>query len=88
MKTVIVLPFTMIFACALAFAESDGARTVKYDQRDIVEIHAKVRFSTLIVLPPDEDILDFTTGTRTTGLSTAPTTCATCTQPLPTPKLT
>ena len=64
MKTVIVLAFTMIFACALAFAESDGARTVKYDQRDIVEIHAKVRFSTLIVLPPDEDILDFTTGDK------------------------
>jgi type IV secretion system protein VirB9 len=64
MRTVIVLPFIMIFACALAFAQSDGARTVKYDQRDIVEIHAKVRFSTLIVLPPDEDILDFTTGDK------------------------
>jgi len=45
----------MTFACALAFAQSDGAKTVKYDQHDIVEIHAKVRFSTLIVLPPEED---------------------------------
>lgn len=43
---------------------ADGARTVRYAQTDIVPIHAKVRFSTLIVLPADEEILDFTTGDR------------------------
>src|SRR5262249_39130290 len=31
---------------------------------DIVAVHAKLRFSTLIVLPDDEEILDFTTGDR------------------------
>jgi len=41
-----------------------GARTVKYGKEDIVAVHAKLRFSTLIVLPEDEEILDFTTGDR------------------------
>src|SRR5256884_7504581 len=38
--------------------------TVKYSQQDIVSIRAKIRFSTLIVLPPNEDILDFATGDK------------------------
>jgi len=40
------------------------ARTVKYSRQDIVQIRAKVRFSTLIVLPEGEEILDFTTGDK------------------------
>lgn len=47
-----------------AFAADDAARVVKYGKEDIVPVHAKVRFSTLIVLPDDEEILDFTTGDR------------------------
>jgi type IV secretion system protein VirB9 len=47
-----------------AFAAEDGARIVKYSKEDIVPVHAKLRFSTLIVLPDDEEILDFTTGDR------------------------
>src|ERR1700729_2949715 len=43
---------------------SDEARVVKYGKEDIVPIRAKVRFSTLIVLPEDEEILDFTTGDK------------------------
>lgn len=46
------------------FAEADGARVVKYGKEDIVPVHAKLRFSTLIVLPDEEEILDFTTGDR------------------------
>ncbi len=49
--------------CSLAHAESI-ARIVKYSQTDIIPIRAKVRFSTLIVLPADEEILDFTTGDK------------------------
>ena len=45
-------------------AAADGARIVKYGKEDIVAVHAKVRFSTLIVLPDEEEILDFTTGDR------------------------
>jgi type IV secretory pathway VirB9-like protein len=45
-------------------AAADGARIVKYGKEDIVPVHAKLRFSTLIVLPDEEEILDFTTGDR------------------------
>jgi len=45
-------------------AAEDGARVVKVGKEDIVPVRAKLRFSTLIVLPDDEEILDFTTGDR------------------------
>lgn len=45
-------------------ATTDSARVVKYGQNDIVTVHAKVRYSTLIVLPENEEILDFTTGDK------------------------
>ena len=45
-------------------AATDGARVVEYSREDIVPIHAKLKFSTLIILPEDEEILDFTTGDR------------------------
>jgi type IV secretion system protein VirB9 len=41
-----------------------GARTVQYAETDIIPIHAKIRFSTLIVLPASEEILDATTGDK------------------------
>jgi len=53
----------LVFPIALVHAEN-GARVVKYSQNDIIAIQAKVRFSTLIVLPADEEILDFTTGDK------------------------
>jgi len=51
-------------ACAATAAGSGGARVVKYSETDIVPIRAKVRFTTLIVLPAQEDILDFTVGDK------------------------
>ncbi len=47
-----------------AHTTTDTARVVKYGQDDIVTVHAKLRYSTLIVLPENEEILDFTTGDR------------------------
>ena len=48
-----------------AFAAMEAsARVVKYSKEDIIPIRAKLRFSTLIVLPEDEEILDFTTGDK------------------------
>jgi type IV secretion system protein VirB9 len=43
---------------------SDGARVVKYAREDVVPVRAKLRYSTLLVLPDNEEILDFTTGDR------------------------
>jgi len=50
--------------CSPSLHADSGARTVKYAETDIVAIHAKIRFSTLIVLPVEEEILDATTGDK------------------------
>ncbi len=53
----------VLSVCPLAHS-ANHARIVKYSQTEIIPIRAKVRFSTLIVLPADEEILDFTTGDK------------------------
>jgi type IV secretion system protein VirB9 len=40
------------------------ARVVHYHQQDVVPVKAKVRYTTLIVLPKNESILDFTCGDK------------------------
>jgi type IV secretory pathway VirB9-like protein len=66
----LVRAFTLIALSAVTFqtsparASTETARVVKYAKEDIVPIRAKLRFSTLIVLPDDEEILDFTTGDK------------------------
>jgi type IV secretion system protein VirB9 len=55
----------LIFILSFPLAHADvAARIVKYSQTDIIPIRAKIRFSTLIVLPANEEILDFTTGDK------------------------
>lgn len=41
-----------------------GARVIRYGEKDVVRINAKVRFQTLIVLPKEEQILDFACGDK------------------------
>lgn len=55
---------SLSFSLAGAAATPDGARVVKYSKEDIIPVRAKLRFSTLIVLPDSEEILDFTTGDK------------------------
>jgi type IV secretory pathway VirB9-like protein len=64
-----VFAFVVIGAAAFhaspANAATDAAaRVVKYSKEDIVPVRAKLRFSTLIILPDEEEILDFTTGDK------------------------
>ncbi len=55
----------ILFRASPARAVTDeAARVVKYSKEDIVPVRAKLHFSTLIVLPDDEEILDFTTGDK------------------------
>src|SRR5258708_12855152 len=61
---VIVLGTAAFGAVPTNAATEAAARVVKYGKEDIVPVHAKLRFSTLIVLPEDEEILDFTTGDK------------------------
>src|SRR5207244_12869248 len=62
--------FALIILGAVTFqapparAATEAARVVKYAKEDIVPVRAKLRFSTLIVLPDDEAILDITTGDK------------------------
>jgi len=59
-----ILAAALLTGPIVAGASETGARVVKYAKEDIVPVHAKLRFSTLIVLPDDEEIVDFTTGDR------------------------
>ena len=64
------LTLSLLLTCAGILARpvpahaDAGARTVQYAETDIIPIHAKIRFSTLIVLPANEEILDATTGDK------------------------
>jgi len=52
----------LVFVCHAHAA--DGARVIQYTETGIIPIHAKLRYSTLIVLPASEEILDYTTGDK------------------------
>jgi type IV secretion system protein VirB9 len=60
----VVLLGAVAFDASSTRAATAEARVVKYSKEDIVPVRAKLRFSTLIVLPNDEEILDFTTGDK------------------------
>ena len=62
-STIFVAGVVSILGCQPIEADS-GARTVQYAETDIIPIRAKLRFSTLIVLPANEEILDATTGDK------------------------
>ena len=60
--TLTVTAFSTQAASAQSTAES--ARTVQYHAQDIVPIHAKLKFTTLIVVPPTEKIMEAATGDK------------------------
>jgi type IV secretory pathway VirB9-like protein len=51
-------------AIVAASAPPQTAKVVSYSQKDVIPVKAKVRFTTLIVLPKLEQILDFTCGDK------------------------
>jgi len=55
----VALALTSIVAVA-----QDAARTVQYHSQDIVPIHAKVKYTTLIVVPASEKIMEAATGDK------------------------
>src|SRR5580693_855716 len=63
MKRAIAIVVLAVLAVSAA-AQSREARTVKYAAKDIVLIKTKLRYTTLIVLPQNEKILDFVTGDK------------------------
>jgi type IV secretory pathway VirB9-like protein len=49
---------------AVAVAQEASARTVQYRSQDIVPIHAKLKYTTLIQVPPAEKIMEAATGDK------------------------
>jgi type IV secretory pathway VirB9-like protein len=47
-----------------AVAQDASARTVQYHSQDIVPIHAKLKYTTLIEVPPSEKIMEAATGDK------------------------
>jgi type IV secretion system protein VirB9 len=59
-----LVPLLFAICSAISATTTEGARVVTYSREDIIPVRAKLRFSTLIVLPDNEEILDFTTGDK------------------------
>lgn len=54
----------VLLGMTAAAAEAQSVRDVSYDSKSIVSVATKVRFTTLIVLPDGEEILDFVCGDK------------------------
>ncbi|MFZ0661196.1 MAG: TrbG/VirB9 family P-type conjugative transfer protein [Acidobacteriaceae bacterium] len=66
MKTLvsILIGASLALCTAVAVAQDASARTVQYHSQDIIPIHAKLNYTTLIELPPTEKIMEAATGDK------------------------
>jgi type IV secretion system protein VirB9 len=60
----LVTGVALIFGSSVAVAQEASARTVQYHSQDIVPIHAKLKYTTLIEVPPSEKIMEAATGDK------------------------
>jgi type IV secretion system protein VirB9 len=63
MRPSVVLSAVVLFVSASA-AQAQVTREVTYNAREVVHLNAKLRFTTLIILPEQEQILDFVCGDK------------------------
>jgi type IV secretion system protein VirB9 len=54
----------VIFVLPVTVAHAQSTREVTVDARSVVPVHAKVRFTTMIILPEHEHILDYVCGDK------------------------
>jgi type IV secretory pathway VirB9-like protein len=54
----------LVLGSASSVAQDASARTVQYHSQDIVPIHAKLKYTTLIEVPPSEKIMEAATGDK------------------------
>jgi type IV secretion system protein VirB9 len=59
-----IVPLLLGLAATVAHGQQTTARIVKYHANDIVSVRAKMRYTTLIELPPTEKILEVATGDK------------------------
>ena len=58
------MALTLVFSTGTSFAQEWTSRTVTYTPQDIVTVATQIRFTTLVVLPESEQILDFVVGDK------------------------
>jgi type IV secretion system protein VirB9 len=63
MRTAPIVPLLLGLAATVAHGQQ-SARLVKYHANDIVSVHARMRYTTLIELPATEKILEVATGDK------------------------
>jgi type IV secretion system protein VirB9 len=59
-----LLPVLIVSATSVLTAQEPSARTVEYHAQDIVPIHAKLKYTTLIEVPLTEKIMEAATGDK------------------------
>ena len=61
---IIATALAVALSASSAVAQNASARTVQYHSQDIVPIHAKLKYTTLIELPTTEKIMEAATGDK------------------------
>ena len=61
---VVTTGIVLALSSTVAIAQDASARTVQYHSQDIVPIHAKLKYTTLIEVPPTEKIMEAATGDK------------------------
>ncbi len=54
----------MALSASSAMAQDVSARTVQYHSQDVISIRAKLKYTTLIQVPPTEKIMEAATGDK------------------------
>ena len=63
--TCVVAVLTLVAGGALPVsAQSTGVREVMASDRSVIPLHTRIRFTTMVILPDDEEILDVVCGDR------------------------
>ena len=63
-KRICIAGLALALSSVAAVAQDASARTVQYHSQDIVPIHAKLKYTTLIEVPPTEKIMEAATGDK------------------------
>ena len=58
--TLVLVPLGIISVAA----QATGIREVSASDRSVIQLHTKIRYTTMVILPDDEEILDVVCGDR------------------------
>jgi type IV secretory pathway VirB9-like protein len=55
---------TLVALCTASVSSAQTSRDVTFNERSVIQVNAKLRFTTMIILPEGEQILDFVCGDK------------------------